>query len=437
MDILFLAHRIPYPPNKGDKLRAFHELSALAGQHRVVCACFVDDRADWKHVSALRQHCGEVVAVPLRPSMARLRGLWSQTRGGTVTEGFYRSGAMHRALKALLASRSFDAVVAFSSSMAGHALSVPAQRRVLDFCDLDSQKWLAYAERARWPMRRLYEIEGRRLACCERAWLKSFDACLVISRAEARGSWLEGSGDSSAAGAENLPANLHVVGNGVDLPPPVRNLEHREHGCTVGFVGQMDYWPNVDAVCWFVERVWPGVMAVDPAARFRIVGRAPTDAVLRLSRHPGVEVVGEVEDVLAEVASFDVSVAPLRIARGLQNKVLEAMACERPVVLTKAAASGLDGLDGQHFVVSDSATALATHLAVLLRDAAARKRLGVQARAFVERHHDWSREMGKFLRIVSAPGPDSHHQRQNAGHDEHVADQPAALGAAGQIATGR
>ncbi|MEK6797556.1 MAG: TIGR03087 family PEP-CTERM/XrtA system glycosyltransferase [Planctomycetota bacterium] len=392
MNILYLAHRIPYPPNKGDKLRAFRQIERLSREHRVWCVCFVDRPGDFQYVEDLRRHCAEVIAVELRPRTATLRGAASLLFGGMVTTGYYACGAMREQLRQLKRRVRFDAIVAFSSSMARYARMVPARRRILDLCDCDSQKWLAYADRHAGPMRRLHALEGRRLARMERACLNEFDAAIVIT-------------DSEAATLAPFapPGRLHVVGNGVHLPDD-RLLERDKHRFPpiVGFVGVMDYWPNVDAVKWFVEECWPAIRQAHPAAVFRIVGRCPTRGVRRLAKTPGVQVVGEVDDVGWEVRRFDVSVAPLRIARGLQNKVLEAMAYAKPIVLTTGAAEGIIGRSGEHFLTADSPQAFIQHVRILLDNQAERERLGAAARSLVAARYRWDDVLDAFDRIVTS-----------------------------------
>ncbi|MCH9002649.1 MAG: glycosyltransferase [Planctomycetes bacterium] len=312
----------------------------------------------------------------------------------------------------------FDCVLAFSSSMARYALTVPARRHVLDLCDLDSRKWLDYANESRAPLKWLYAAEARRLAQKEIEWIHRFDASILITKAEAR--HLDGAVP---------PGKLHIVGNGVRLPDSIdattvsRNIStatvrerpagyRQSQGCqntklcdgdtsVVGFVGVMNYKPNVDAVVWFVRHCWPAIRSVHPRAVFRIIGRSPVKRIQRLARLPGVQVVGEVESVHHELRNVDVSVAPLRIARGLQNKVLEAMAAAKPVVLTSGAAQGIDANDGEHFLIADTPEATIRAVNRLLADPEERHALGHAARSYVANHHCWHGELTKFEQIAT------------------------------------
>lgn len=412
MNILYLAHRIPYPPDKGDKLRSYREVEHLARRHRVWCACFVDDPADLCHIDPLRAFCHDVAAIRLRSAPAKIRGLAGLLRGRTVTESLYSHPRMWATLKRWSRAVNFDAVVAFSSSMAPYALSVPAERHILDLCDLDSQKWLDYAKTSRGLMRRLYETEGKRLATMERSYLDAFDALLVITQAEAR----------PLLSAENR-GKLHILGNGVLLPDldgqsnstvegstigrtatiseSTGKMDGTAGGPIVGFVGVMNYRPNVEAVCWFVSNCWGRVHRTFPNATFRIVGRSPTRRVRRLAAILGVEVVGGVPDAMVEVLRFDVSVAPMQTARGLQNKVLEAMAAARPIVLTSRGAEGIEARDEHEFLITDEPLEFSDSIVRLLHDPVERRRLGKNARRFVAVHHGWEENLRRLELIVT------------------------------------
>jgi glycosyltransferase involved in cell wall biosynthesis len=432
MNILYLAHRIPFPPDKGDKIRSIRELQRLARDHRVWCACFVDDANDVRHVGALKEYCEDVIAIRLHKRTAQMRGLLGLARGNTITESYYSHPAIRRALSAWSSFIDFDSVVAFSSSMAPYALDVPARRRVLDLCDLDSQKWLDYAARARGPARWFYETEGARLAARELEWIERFDATLLITQAEVE-----------ALSAPAAPGKVHVITNGVEIPPARspellstsgRNSASRAAGFSprefssceelriandpayqigshsdrsrhsppiVGFVGVMDYRPNIDAVTWFARTCWPGIRSKHPSAIFRIVGRRPTRRVLKLQKTPGIEVVGGVDDVDEEIRRFDVSVAPMRIARGLQNKVLEAMAAERAVVLTPEAAEGIAAVHNRHFIVTSEPFEMTKAICQLLSDATKRQQIGEAARRLVASDYNWDGEMDRFAMLAT------------------------------------
>ncbi len=389
-----LVHRIPYPPNKGEKVRAYHELRHLAARHDVRLACFVDDPADLPHVGVLRECCRDVLAVPLSRRLATLRAGLRWLGGGTLTEGYFNARAMHDGLRRWTETERFGAILAYSSSMAPFALAVPATRRVLDFVDLDSAKWAAYARQRSFPASLVFGREGTRLAAREKAWARQFDASVFITPAEA-----------ADLDAPDVADRVHVVGNGVTPPPGPTPPLPREPD--VGFVGMMDYFPNVEAVCWFVRDIWPLVRRRYPDATFWIVGRSPAAGVRALAAEPGVRVTGAVDNVGEYLAKFRVSVAPFLTARGLQNKVLEAMAARRPVVVTGRIARSLHGRAGEHFLAADEPAEFARRVIELIENDALANGLAERAAELIATRYRWDAEMEKLTAIVEGRGPGS------------------------------
>jgi len=396
MRILYVAHRIPYPPDKGDKIRSFNQVRYLGRRHELWCACFVDDANDLEHVNDLRPWCAELQAVPINRNKAVIRSLWALAAGGTATEGFYRDGRMAALLGDWSRRAQFDAAVFFSSGVAQYRPCVTAGRMVLDFCDWDSLKWSDYARRSRSPLGRLLQREAGRLRRREADWIGQFDASVVITDYERA--------DAPTSADDQ---RIHVVGNGVHAgPEPVTPPGAAANN--VGFVGQMDYPPNVDAVCWFVRQVWPAVRRDVPQARFNIIGRSPLRSVRALAQIPGVRVTGAVKDVRAEIERLAVSVAPMHMGRGLQNKVLEAMAAARPVVLSPTAARGIDATAPQHFLVAHGADEFARHVVALLHVPARRDEIGLAARRRVMERYRWDIEMAKLESLLmgaACPAP--------------------------------
>jgi sugar transferase (PEP-CTERM/EpsH1 system associated) len=352
-EILFLAHRLPYPPNKGDKIRSWHLLDGLARRATVHVATFVDDPADWEHVGAVRAVCGEVCVRPLPRLRARMRGLRGMLSAEALTTAYYRDRELGRWVRDLAARRSLDAVYVFSSSMAQYAEGLPLTgrgARVLDLCDVDSDKWRQYAASHGGPARWIYRREARLLAEYERRAVSGFDATVVVAEAEAK---------LVRTIAPGFGPRIRVVPNGVDaeyFDPASGGADPYPPGCrVVAFTGAMDYHPNVDAVRWFTNSVFPGVRAAVPDALFAIVGSNPVSEVRALACPGAVIVTGRVADVRPYLAHAAVVSAPLRIARGVQNKVLEAMAMARPVVATHNALQGIPGAGQAGVVLADEA----------------------------------------------------------------------------------
>jgi sugar transferase (PEP-CTERM/EpsH1 system associated) len=381
--LLFLAHRIPYPPNKGDKIRSFHLLRHLSARYAIHLGAFVDDPEDWQYGDALKPYCASIKLLPLRPRRARLASLAGLLAGEALTLPYYRNRELASWAQALAADGTVTRGLAFSSAMA-QFMPAGLACRVLDMVDVDSDKWTQYAPTQRWPLSWVYAREGRKLAEWEARVAKDFDATLLVSRAEA------------ALLQERAPQARHKIGvfeNGVDAEyfSPARDYPDPYPAGALGvvFTGAMDYWPNVDAVSWFAERIFPAVREAVPAAQFTIVGSRPTDAVQALARQPGVVVTGGVPDVRPWLAHAACAVAPLRIARGVQNKVLEAMAMARPVVVTAQAAEGIRAEAGRDFLLAQDEAGFVQAVIAQLQARAS----NAQARACILAHYDWARNM--------------------------------------------
>jgi polysaccharide biosynthesis protein PslH len=397
--LLFLAHRLPYPPNKGDKIRSWHLLRHLAQRYRVYLGTFVDDEQDWQHVGVLEKICAEVFVRPLPAIRARLRSLGGLLGGQPLTLPYYGDRAMARWVGERLREQDIRHLFAFSSAMGQYA-PAPREwpmRRVMDLVDVDSDKWRQYSERKAWPMSWIYAREARTLGEYERQLAAEWDACLLVSEAEAR--WLRERAPESAD-------HIHALNNGVDVaffsPDQAFTNPYGDAERVLVFTGAMDYWANVDAVCWFADAVWPEIHQHVPAARFYIVGSRPATEVRRLAQRPGIVVTDAVPDVRPYIARAHAAVAPLRVARGIQNKVLEAMALGRPLVITEAAADGipLDGLSG--VVVDDTVAGQVRACRDLLEPEAA-PAADTAMRAWVCQQYDWNRNLARLDRFLAAP----------------------------------
>lgn len=381
-DLLLLVHRIPYPPNKGDKIRSYNLLKHLATKYRVHLATFVDDADDWQHVPAVEALCASSHFVKLDPKKGKLRGAMGLATGKSLSLEYYRDAGMKRWIARTMRERGIARVMTFCSVMAQYAEDFPAARRVIDFCDVDSDKWRQYAEKKKWPMSWVYAHEARSLLDYERKVASAFDASLFVSAPEA---------ELFRTLAPESGAKIGHFSNGVDTEyfSPLRTYDnpYAAGEQALVFTGAMDYWPNIDAVKWFAEHVLPKVRAAVPNARFYIVGSRPAPEVLALA-NDAIVVTGTVPDVRPYLAHCVAAVAPLRIARGIQNKVLEAMAMGRPVVASQQAFEGIEATPGRELIVADTPDEHAESVISLLRtlDAA----MGQAARASVERRYSWA-----------------------------------------------
>ena len=386
-DILFLAHRVPYPPDRGDKIRSYHVLRHLAARHRVHLAAFADDEADMAHAEALRPlvHRMHVEIHRRGRAGALLRGLVTRAPASVAA---LASRSMGQFIDEVLTGEPVDRVYVFSGQMAQYA---PEDRPfVMDFVDMDSEKFAQYARTATsGGMRRLWGREAKRLATYEREVAGRAVVSLFVSEPEAQ---------LFRERTRLSPECVQVLENGIDLdhyrPQPVDGPREP----LIVFTGQMDYPPNVEAVTGFARDVLPLIRARHPQARFAIVGRRPDPSLARLGE--GVEVVGEVPDTRPWLARAAVVVAPLRLARGVQNKVLEAMAMARPVVASPQAFEGIAAVPGDELVIADGVQAEADAVSVLLADPAGADAIGRAARARIEARYGWDARLASLDRIL-------------------------------------
>jgi sugar transferase (PEP-CTERM/EpsH1 system associated) len=388
--LLYLCHRIPFPPDKGDKIRSWHEVEYLAARHEVDVFTLLDDPRDEEHVATLARHVRRLVAVWLDPWAARRRAARALFRGDSLTAAWFAEPRLRDELAGAAAAEDYDAAMVFSSNVAP-LLDGIALPRVVDFVDVDSAKFRDYAATADFPPREaLLRLEARRLQRLEARLAAEADATVVCAAREAE-----------ALRVFAAPRRLAVIRNGVDTEHfrPVAAGDPCATPCEMVFTGAMDYHANVDAVRWFCDEVLPRVRRVAPGARLRIVGSNPTRAVLKLRGRPGVEVTGRVADVRPHLWSARVAVAPLRVARGIQNKVLEALACGVPVVATPAALGGLERLAGA--VPADGATEFANVVAHLLRDPPQRAALGAAGAAAVGREFGWATSLAHLEPLLA------------------------------------
>jgi sugar transferase (PEP-CTERM/EpsH1 system associated) len=384
---------MPWPPSKGDKIRSYHVLRRLAQHYRVYLGTFVDDPADWQYLAPVEAVCTEVCVRSLTPWQTRWRALLSLARGEALTLGVYRDRVMGRWIERLLAEHKVDLVLCYSSGVASYVVRHAELPRIMDFVDVDSDKWRQYAQTNRGPARMIYQREARLLAQFECSVATQFDASMLVSEAEAV--FLRQQVPTAAD-------KVHGIPNGVDAgywdpqtsyPNPYKPAER-----ALVFVGAMDYRANVHAAQWFVREVWPRILARRPDARFYIVGSKPTAAVRALGQLAGITVTGRVEDVRPYLLHAHAVAAPLRIARGIQNKVLEALAMEKVVLATPEAWEGIDDFAGRQGCINDSPEVIATE-ALRWLDVPQVARVPA-ARAMVLSRFDWRRNLDTYESVM-------------------------------------
>jgi glycosyltransferase involved in cell wall biosynthesis len=411
VNLLYLVHRLPYPPDRGDRIRSWHLLRFLAERAEVDVACLADEPVSHEQRRILAGVCRRVAIVPLASRARWFHAARSLAAGRSATEGLFYSRQLAETVAHWAGETRYDRVVAFCSSM-GAYLELPGLAdvpKLVDFVDVDSQKWFDYAAQARGFKRLLFSLEGRRVRRLETQLARKAASLLVVSGPEAN--LLRGFCPA---------ANVYAIANGVDLdyfrnpqsadgkgdrhvlpelicgagvspaPRKAGGTPAPQQAHSLVFVGALDYRANIDGVTWFCREVWPKVRARYPQAVVSLVGRNPVQAVRELGSLPGVELVGQVPDVRPFMARATVAIAPLRVARGIQNKVLEGAAMGKPVISTKGALEGFDLIPGEHVLQADSPEEWLAAISLLFDNPTERERLARAGQLFVERYHTWA-----------------------------------------------
>jgi len=400
VDIIFLAHRPPFPPDKGDKIRSYNIIRHLAGRGARVHVLAPDDGSGGSADSgALRDMCASVGVFPASPAARKARAGLSPLCGRPMSVGYFKSPGLGRRFEELMREVRPEAVFSFCSPMAQYPLASPALRSLrgvdrplllLDLVDVDSEKWREYARTGKGPMRSVHALEGRLLGKYEERLCEFFDAVFLVSEPEA----------DLLRRRVHAPGNILGMSNGVDLEW-FKPGDKEAVPWKMTFCGAMDYPPNIDAVRWFAREVLPLIRREIPLAAFEIVGRDPAPDVRELAGIEGVTVVGETPDVRPYVWSASLAVAPLRIARGIQNKVLEAMAMGKATLCTPEAFEGLSAAPGADLAVEKAdPRAFARTASRLLRDGNAARNMGLNARKTMERGYRWNACLSPLDRLL-------------------------------------
>lgn len=394
--ILFLVHRIPYPPNKGDKIRSWHFLKHLAAKHDVHLGYYIDDKRDLAHVSVLEAQVTSQAYDVIEKKAQKLLAARGFLTGSSLSEAAYPTNRLRTYVNQLAQAGDIDLVFLFSGATYPLIQDLPADLPVVaDLVDVDSEKWAAYATKATFPMSWVYRREAHLLSALEVTVATRASSTLFVSR------------DEAALFRKQLPdtvaATVTDVPNGVDTDHfnPERFAEVDRKADRLIFTGAMDYAPNIEAAEWFVANVWPSVTAATPEAEFVIAGGPSHPRVQALGEIPGVQVTGYVDDMAAEIAAAGIIVAPLLTARGIQNKVLEGMAMARPVVASPAAKEGIEAEAGTHLMVADGADAMASAIHALMDDQQKAQEIGAAARQQICTHYGWARAYEKLDDLVA------------------------------------
>ena len=393
-ELLYLVHRIPYPPNKGDKIRSYNILKHLSQSHRIYLGTFIDDEKDWEYVGKLKEICSEAYFVKLDPKISRVRSLSGIFTNQPLTLPYYRDTGLQEWVNNLLEKHQINNILVFSSAMAQYVNESCSTNCVIDFVDVDSDKWKQYSETKPWPLNWIYRRESKFLLEYERKTAKAFDASTFVSETES---------DFFKRLAPETAKKVTYFNNGVDAEYfSLKNINTNPYQSGIDilvFTGAMDYWANVEAVEWFVHNVFSLIRTHLPSIEFYIVGSNPTARVIELANLPGITVSGPVKDIRPYIAHASLVVVPLRIARGIQNKVLEAMAMEKIVVASPQAAEGIRASHCQELFIENSDRDFADRIITQIKDGPSLK-MGATARNRILEEYSWEKILDQVETVL-------------------------------------
>lgn len=399
MHILILAQRVPFPPNKGEKLRTFHQLEYLKRNgFKVSVIAPYEEEPELAYFAELREkYCEQVITHKLQPKYISLP-LGLLTNKPLSVANFYNKSLQVK-LDELLEQQSFHGIICSASSLAEYIFRSSSfnkltvkPRLIMDFMDLDSDKWRQYSEQHGFPMSYVYSREQKLLSQYEKKIVEKFDSCLFITQAEI---------DLFAKTHPGF-TNIYAIENGLDrtlfFPPEVKRDVTQP---IFLFAGVMDYPPNIDAVMWFVNNAWQNILKQWPDAKFYIAGMNPTDKVQQLANISGIEVTGFVEDIKPYFDQANIFVAPFRIARGVQNKILQAFACGLPVIATSMGAEGIRCNANQDILIADTPDAYLTQIATLMDNRLLYDQLSNNALNTIKNHYSWDSILAPFKKLIA------------------------------------
>ena len=389
MKILYVCHRFPFPPNRGGKIRPFNMIKHLAQQHEVHVCSLARSEAEAEEGKGLAEHCAHTECVTVKEPWQTLRMIARLPAPTPSSMGYFYSRDLYRRVRGLHADHRYELIFVHCSSMAQYAANIEDAAKILDFGDMDSQKWLEYAHYKPFPISVGYWWEGTKLQLEERRLAYQFDICTATTRAEV--ATLVGLAPGIASA---------WFSNGVDhefFSPDGEDYDSD----VISFIGRMDYYPNQECMLRFCKEVLPSVRSQRPSVKLFIVGADPMPAIKKLGELPGVTVTGSVPDVRPFVRRSVAMVAPLAIARGTQNKILEAMAMGVPVITTSLAANGVDVVKDEHLLVADDPASCTHAILKLMQDRSERLRLSKAGRARVMSHHHWPNSMQRLDSILA------------------------------------
>jgi len=398
--LLMLTHRVPFPPDRGDRIRSWNILKHLAKTNQMFLGCVSDETVTADIRAKLDSVCERISIASVGSKTKWMRAGISASRGRSLTEGLFWSPALDRTLRRWTQEQQFDAVIVYCSSMLRYARRphLKTTPHFVDLVDVDSQKFYEYADNAKSWKRAMYRTEANRVQRLEHDAVRLARAVTLVSDAEA---------EVLCNTLQSGEHSVHGIANGVDMEyfAPQQTLDADQNlneirNPRLVFVGVMNYPPNVEALCWFVANVWPDLRKSYPGAELEIVGKHPNNEILHLSKHDGIHVTGSVPDVRSYVANADIVIAPLQIARGIQNKVLEALSMAKPVIASPKASHGINASHNQHLLIADTPTEWLQSIKACCDSRELRQKLSRNGRKLICEQYTWQATLSRLNELL-------------------------------------
>ena len=389
MKILYLCHRFPFPPKRGGKIRPFNMIRHLTQSGHEVTVCSLARSAEEANeAKGIAAHCSSFEIGHVKEPVQMARMIVRLPVMTPSSMGYFYSTELNHRIQKLLKSQPWDLIFVHCSSVAQYVEDVTDIPKILDFGDMDSQKWIEYANYKPFPLSLGYRFEGAKMLAAEKRLTRHFDLCTATTRAE----WETLNSYGQKVDTDWFP-------NGVDADFFCPTTDAYD-ALTISFIGRMDYYPNQECMSRFCAETWPLLKLRKPNLKLLIVGADPSPEMIKLGQLPGVTVTGSVPDVRPYIRGSALMVAPLNIARGTQNKILEAMAMGVPVVTSTIAAGGVDAESVTHFLVADSPQDYAQAVLSIIDNPGERDRLAVSGRERMLSHHAWPKSMQRLNKII-------------------------------------
>ena len=393
MKITFITHRVPFPPNKGEKLRTFHQIEYLVKLGHTV-SVYSPTETDQDELDA--KQLAEKFSINVVTGRLNNR-LFRLLKGLLTNRSFSETNFFSHELVTELSDLKTDAIIYTASSLINYLPSMKLATNVIRFMDcmdVDSDKWDQYANKSRWPTKLIYKREAKKIRQLEKQAAIECDQVFLIAETET---------NLFKQKCYSKSNNISVLGNGIDhtIFAPSTSLVESHEGIRYLFTGVMDYKPNVDAMLWFVKNCWPHVIDKHPQAKLVIAGMNPVPSILKLSQSSSIEVTGFVDDIMPYFQSAHIFIAPFLLARGVQNKVLQAMSCGLATVSTPMGAEGILANAGDNMILAETADDFTEACIVLANDSAQRDRLGGNARSTIINHYSWEQVLSPLSNLLS------------------------------------